>query len=67
MGKDEGQTEGILAYISIDKNRYLGGSPLSLLAKDEKELESIYTSIAEAYLANILQLPNGDHVVIKKN
>ncbi|MTI55850.1 capping complex subunit for YIEGIA [Geosporobacter ferrireducens] len=66
MKKNEGQSNSILAYITTDKNRYLGGAPLTLLAKDKEELVAISDAIAEAFLADILQLINGDHLIIKK-
>lgn len=66
MSKDEGQVNGILAYITTDKNRYLGGAPLTLLATDEEELIDISNAIAEAFLGYLLQLKNGDCLVIKK-
>lgn len=66
MGKDEGQIKGILAYITTDKNRYLGGDPLALLVKDKEELVKISDTIAEAFLANIVELSNGDYLIIKK-
>lgn len=66
MGQDGGSVKGILAYITTDKSRYLGGAPLSLLAKDKEELVEISEAIAEAFLANILQLVNGDCLIIKK-
>ncbi len=66
MKKDGGQASGILAYVTTDKNRYLGGEPLALLAKDKEELVKISDAIAEAFLAHILELVNGDYVIIKK-
>jgi len=66
MGKDEGELKGILAYVTTDKNRYLGGDPLALVAKDQEELVVIADAIAETFLADILQLVNGDYLIIKK-
>ncbi len=66
MGNDGGQINGILAYVTTDKNRYLGGDPLALLAKDKEELVNISDVIAEAFLADILELINGDYLIIKK-
>lgn len=66
MGRDGGSVNGILAYVTTDKSRYLGGASLSLLAKDKEELVEISEAIAEAFLANILQLVNGDCLIIKK-
>ncbi|HBV85630.1 MAG TPA: hypothetical protein DEF42_03020 [Desulfosporosinus sp.] len=67
MTNNGGGIQGILAYVTTDKNRYLGGDPLALLAKDKEELVEISEAIAEAFLANILQLVNGDYLIIKKS
>jgi hypothetical protein len=64
--KNGGQIFGILAYVTTDKNRYLGGEPLALLAKDKDDLIKISNAIAEAFLADILELVNGDHLVLRK-
>jgi hypothetical protein len=66
MEKSSGPLIGILAYVTTDKNRHLGGNPLAILAKDKEELIKIADAIAEAFLADILELVNGDYVVIKK-
>ncbi len=66
MGKDEGQIKGILAYVTTDKSRYLGGDPLALLAKDKEELVKISDTIAETFLADIVELSSGDYLIIKK-
>lgn len=59
-------SNNIIAYVTLDKERYLGGNPLSLLAKDENELSEISEALAEAFVAYILKLSNGDCIVIKK-
>ncbi|WP_025026509.1 capping complex subunit for YIEGIA [Caldalkalibacillus mannanilyticus] len=66
MGKPEGQAKGILAYVTTDKKRYLGGAPLTLLANNDEESLELSTAIAEAFLAELLQLQHGDYLVIKK-
>ncbi|WP_096435116.1 capping complex subunit for YIEGIA [Alteribacter populi] len=66
MGKEEGQINGILAFITTDNSRYLGGAPLSLIASDEEEMLEIADDISEAFLGNILKLKSGDCLVIKK-
>ncbi|WP_134699540.1 hypothetical protein [Ammoniphilus sp. YIM 78166] len=58
--------KGILAYVTTDKDRYLGGTPLGILAKNEKELVSITEAISKAFLAEVLQLVSGDCLIIKK-
>ncbi len=66
MQKDGDGIKGILAYVTTDEKRYLGGKPLALLAKDKSELVEIADAIAEAFLADILELVNGDYLIIKK-
>ncbi|WP_413375159.1 capping complex subunit for YIEGIA [Alkalihalobacillus sp. 1P02AB] len=66
MSKDEGQIKGILAYVTTDKHRFLGGTALALLAKNQDELIDISNNLAEVFLADILELKNGDHIIIKK-
>lgn len=66
MGSDGVKVNSNLAYVTTDKNRYLGGQPLALLAKDKEELITIADTIAEAFLADILELVTGDYVIIKK-
>lgn len=66
MRNNGGQLEGILAFITTDENRYLGGSPLAILAKDREELIDFSEAIAESFLADILELKSGDYLIIKK-
>ena len=66
MGKESGVLHGIIAYITTDKNRYLGGDSLAILAKDTNELTEISEAIADTFLADILQLVNGDYLIIKR-
>lgn len=67
MRNGGGQINGIMAYVTTDKGHHLGGEPLALLAKDKEELVKIADAIAEAFLADILELVNGDYVIIKKS
>lgn len=60
------EIKGILAYVTTDKNRYLGGDPIALLAKDQDELRGITEALAKTFVAEILQLQSGDYLVIKK-
>jgi len=66
MSQETAQIKGIIAYITTDKNRYLGGQPLGLLVKDRNDLTDISEAIARAFLAEILQLKSGDCMIIKK-
>lgn len=66
MSQEGNQIKGILAFVTTDKDRYLGGNPLALLAKDESEMSDITEALAKAFLAEILMLKTGDCMVIKK-
>ncbi|OIJ19415.1 hypothetical protein BKP45_13290 [Anaerobacillus alkalidiazotrophicus] len=66
MGQSAGRIQGILAFITTDKDRYLGGAPLSILARDKDEVVEFSEAIAEAFLADILELKSGDYLIIKK-
>ncbi|MDQ0337889.1 hypothetical protein J2S00_000672 [Caldalkalibacillus uzonensis] len=66
MEKEAAEVKGIIAFVTTDKNRYLGGDPLALLAKDEEELTILTNALARAFMADVLQLITGDCVIIKK-
>ena len=66
MAGSEQSVKGIIAYITTEKERFLGGAPLSLFANDTEQMREIAEAIARVYLADILQLPTGDCLVIKK-
>lgn len=58
--------QGILAFVTTDARRYLGGQPLALLAKDDTQLLELATTVAKAFAADIVQFPTGDCMIIKK-
>ncbi|MGO4889295.1 capping complex subunit for YIEGIA [Anaerobacillus sp. MEB173] len=66
MGNNGQQIQGILAFVTTDKNRYLGGAPLSILANNREELIDFAETIAESFLADIVELKSGDYLIIKK-
>ncbi|MDR6226788.1 capping complex subunit for YIEGIA [Desmospora profundinema] len=66
MEKKTAEGKGIIAFVTTDKNRYLGGDPLALLAKDDEELTALTNAMARAFMADVLKLQTGDCVVIKK-
>lgn len=54
----------ILLYITADKDRYLGGDPLTLcLGEDERD--EYLQSFARALHADVVRLSNGDHMVVR--
>ncbi len=61
MGKN------ILAYITADKERIVGGDPLTLLAVDPEERKSLTLEFARALKADVVQLKNGDYLLIGQN
>jgi hypothetical protein len=66
MSSEFSDFKGILAFVTTDKNRYLGGDPLALLAKDDKERTELTNAISRAFMADVLRLKTGDCVIIKK-
>ena len=66
MASQSELNKGIIAYITSDQSRYLGGMQLSLLAKNDAESMDIAAAIAKIFEVNIVQLPTGDYLVIKK-
>lgn len=56
----------ILAYITLDKNRYLGGYPLSLLAENAEEMKILCQDLANALKADVCQMKNGDYLILTK-
>lgn len=55
----------ILAYVTLNQDRVLGGNQLTLLAKDEEELKTLTLDIAKALKADVTQLKCGDYMVIR--
>lgn len=58
MGKN------ILAYITSDKERIVGGDPLTLLSIDPEERKNLTLEFARALKADVVQLKNGDYLLI---
>lgn len=54
----------ILVYITADENRVLGGDPLTLLVKDPEKQKELVRDLGLALRANVVQLKNGDYILI---
>ncbi|HEX3039293.1 MAG TPA: hypothetical protein VHP54_03250 [Caproiciproducens sp.] len=54
----------ILVYITSDDKRVLSGDPLTLLVADSEEQKKLTVDFARALRANVVQLSNGDYMVI---
>lgn len=67
MGREGSQKPNyeILAFITTDKEKVLGGKALSLLAKDAKEAAALTVDIAKAMKADVVQMKSGDYLVIR--
>lgn len=63
MGKNS--TE-ILAYITGNEHIVKTGNPLTLVIIDENERKACVKDISQALRANVLQLKNGDYVIISE-
>lgn len=59
-----GKGSEILVYITTDENRVLGGDPLTLLVRDLEEQKSLSLELSRALDATVVQLKNGDFLVI---
>jgi len=58
MGKN------IIVYITADENRVLSGDPLTLLVKDQTEQKNLTVELGRALRADVVQLKNGDYILI---
>lgn len=54
----------IVAYITSDEKRVLGGNPLVLLVKNEEAQKQLLLDLGRALLADSVQLKNGDYILI---
>ena len=54
----------ILVYVTNDKDRYLGGDALALLIEPGRERQEILFPLAKSLKAEVLQLANGDHLIV---
>ncbi len=55
----------ILALITMNKDRILGGKQLTLLAQTVEEQKEMTQDIAKAMKADVVQLKNGDYLIIR--
>ncbi|WP_186575946.1 capping complex subunit for YIEGIA [Aquibacillus kalidii] len=55
----------ILAYITMDKNRLLASSCLSLYAETEQDSKEMTVDIAKALKADVVKMTNGDYLVVR--
>lgn len=63
MGKNSPE---IIAYITGNEHIVKTGNPLTLVITDEDERKNCVRDIAQAMRGNVLQLKNGDYVIISE-
>lgn len=54
----------ILVYITAHENRVITGNALTLIITDEKEQKDCVRDLGIALRGNVLQLKNGDYLII---
>ena len=54
----------ILVYITDNPEKVIGGDPLCLIEKDPGAREQLLVDIGKALRADVVQLKNGDHMII---
>jgi siroheme synthase len=57
-------SRSILALLTSEKERIVGGDPLTLLAVDENERRDLALELSRALKADVVQLRNGDYLII---
>ncbi|WP_160725965.1 capping complex subunit for YIEGIA [Bacillus sp. USDA818B3_A] len=67
MGREGGTKVNydILALVTLNKERILGGKQLTLLANDEEEQKTMTADIAKALKADVVKMTSGDYLVIR--
>ena len=55
----------ILLYVTDNRERYLGGDPLTLFIEDQKERQELLFPLAKELKANVVELKNGDHLIVR--
>ena len=54
----------ILVYMTDNKERVLSGDPLTLYMNNGEERQKCLTELGRALRADVIQLKNGDHIII---
>ncbi|MBT2655781.1 hypothetical protein J7E81_11125 [Bacillus sp. ISL-18] len=67
MGREAGTKVNydVLALVTLNKDRIIGGKQLTLLASDEEEQKTMTADIAKALKADVVKMTSGDYLVIR--
>jgi hypothetical protein len=55
----------ILAYLTSDRDRVINGGPLLLYSDNLEDLKQMTVDIAKGLKADVVQMTNGDYLVIR--
>lgn len=56
----------ILLYVTDCPKRVITGNPLALNMPNDEERQQFLETLAETFEASVLQVKNGDHIVVRK-
>ncbi len=67
MGRESSErpTYEILAIITLNKERVLGGKQLSLFAENEDQQKFMVQDVAKAMKADVVKMKSGDYLVLR--
>lgn len=67
MGRESniGPNYDILAVVTLNKDRILGGKPLTLLAQNEEEQKEMTSDLAKALRAEIVRMKTKDYLIVR--
>ena len=54
----------IIVYVTSQKEKVIGGNPLCLHIQDEAEKQQLLLDISRSLKANVVQLKNGDSMIV---
>ena len=57
----------ILLYITDCPDRVITGNPLALNMPNDEERQEFLEVLAETFEASVIQMKNGDHIVVQRN
>ena len=56
----------ILLYVTDCPDRVITGNPLALNMPDDEERQEFLDVLAETFEANVIQMKNGDHIMVQR-
>ena len=56
----------ILLYVTDCPDRVITGNPLALKMENDEDRQQFLEVLAETFGASVLQMKNGDHIVVVK-